>query len=234
MIPDAIRLITFDLDDTLWPCKPVIRRAERVVYEWLQRHAPRVTEAMSLEAMREHRMAFMKAHPELLHDLTLVGLRTLEEVMSRHGYPAVLAEEATAVFRAARNRVEPYADVVPVLERLRESYWLVSVTNGNAQVEETSLKGLFHLNLTAAEVGAAKPDSAIFHAAAEWGGVKSREMLHVGDDPERDVLAARRAGMEQVWVRREGALPWPYLEHRPPALVMEELSPLARVLGARA
>ena len=234
MIPDAIRLITFDLDDTLWPCKPVIRRAERVVYEWLQHHAPRVTEAMSLEAMREQRMTFMKAHPELLHDLTLVRLRTLEEVMSRHGYSAMLAEEATAVFRAARNRVEPYADVVPVLERLRERYRLVSVTNGNAQVEETPLKGLFHLSLTAAQVGAAKPDPAIFRAAAEWGGVEPREMLHVGDDPERDVLAARRAGMEQVWVQREGGVPWPYLEHRPPALVMEELSPLARALGARA
>ena len=233
-MPAAIRLITFDLDDTLWPCRPVIRRAERVLYEWLQVHAPRVTAAMSLEAMWEHRKAFMEAHPELLHDLTLVRLRTLEEVMARHGYPAVLAEEATSVFRAARNRVEPYPDVVPVLERLRENYLLVSVTNGNAQVEETPLKGLFHLNLTAAGVGAAKPDPAIFHAAAEWGRVAPQEMLHVGDDPERDVLAARNAGLQQVWVQREAPLPWPFLEHPPPALVMDELASLVHVLGAGA
>lgn len=232
-MPAAIRLITFDLDDTLWPCRPVIRRAERVLYEWLQVHAPRVTDAMSLEAMWEHRKAFMGAHPELLHDLTLVRLRTLEEVMARHGYPALLAEEATAVFRAARNRVEPYPEVVPVLERLRENYLLVSVTNGNAQVEETPLKGLFHLNLTAAEVGAAKPDPAIFHAAAKWGGVAPQEMLHVGDDPERDVLAARRAGMAGVWVVREGEPVWPLLEHPAPLSVIRDISELPDLPAVR-
>lgn len=227
----SIRLITFDLDDTLWPCRPVIRRAEQVVYEWLQQHAPRVTGAMSLEAMWEHRKAFMQAHPELVHDLTLVRLRTLEEVMGRFGYPGELAEEATAVFRAARNRVEPYPEVVPVLEQLRENYLLVSVTNGNAQVEQTPLRGLFHLNLTSAEVGAAKPDPAIFHAAAEWGGVEPEQMLHVGDDPERDVLPARRAGLVGAWMRRGSPRSWPCLDHAPPALVLDDLLPLPRWLG---
>ncbi len=223
----GIRVITFDLDDTLWPCRPVIRRAEQVVYDWLRRHAPRVTEAMSLEAMWEHRKAFMRSHPELVHDLTLVRLRTLQEVMARHGYPLALAEEATAVFREARNRVEPYEEVVPVLRRLRERFLLVSVTNGNAQVEKTPLAGCFHLDLTSAEVGAAKPDPAIFHAAAEWAGVEPSQMLHVGDDPERDVLAARRAGLRAVWLRRDPVVRWPWIEHPPPRWILPNLSPLA-------
>jgi len=224
---EGVRLITFDLDDCLWPCRPVIRRAERVVYDWLRRRAPGVTEAMSLEAMWEHRKAFMEAHPELVHDLTLVRLRTLQEVMARHGYPLALAEEATAVFREARNRVEPYEEVVPVLRKLRERFLLVSVTNGNAQVERTPLAGLFHLDLTSAEVGAAKPDPAIFHAAAEWAGVEPAQMLHVGDDPERDVLAARKAGLREVWVQRNGEAAWPWLEHPPPKWVIPDLEPLA-------
>ncbi len=224
---EGIRLITFDLDDCLWPCRPVIRRAERVVYDWLRQHAPRVTETMSLEAMWEHRKAFMRAHPELVHDLTLVRLRTLQEVMARHGYPLALAEEATAVFREARNQVEPYEDVVPALEVLRERFLLVSVTNGNAQVERTPLAGLFHLNLTSAEVGAAKPDPAIFRAAAGWAGVEPAQILHVGDDPERDVLAARKAGLREVWVQRNGEAAWPWLEHAPPRWVIRDLEPLA-------
>lgn len=226
----AIRLITFDLDDTLWPCRPVIRRAERVVYQWLAQHAPRVTEAMSLEAMWDHRKAFMAAHPELIHDLTLVRLRTLEEVMDRFGYPRRLAAEATAVFRAARNQVEPWPDVIPALRRLRRRWRLVSVTNGNAQVEHTPLAGLFDLNLTSAEVGAAKPHPAIFEAAARWGGVTPDQMLHVGDDPERDVLAARRAGLEAVWVRRDHENPWPLLEHPPPRWILSDLEGLVEIL----
>ena len=227
----SIRLITFDLDDTLWPCKPVIRRAERVVYQWLSERAPAITGAMSLEAMWEHRKAFMRDHPELIHDLTLVRLRTLEELMERFGYPLGLAEEATAVFRRARNQVTPYAEVLPALELLRRDYLLVSVTNGNAQVEQTPLRGLFHLDLTAAEVGAAKPDPALFHAAAEWAGVRPEEMLHVGDDPERDVLAARRAGLAEVWVVREGEPAWPFLEHPAPLSVMRNISGLPDLLA---
>ncbi len=229
---EGIRLISFDLDDCLWPCRPVIRRAERRLYRWLEHHAPRVTEAMSLEAMWEHRERFMAAHPELVHDLTLVRLRTLQEVMERFGYPQALAEEATALFRRERNRVEPYADVAPALRALRRRFLLVSVTNGNAQVEETPLAGLFHLDLTSAEVGAAKPDPALFRAAADWAGVEPAQMLHVGDDPERDVLAARRAGLRAVWVRRRPEAAWPWREPPPPRWVISTLAPLqAAVAG---
>jgi putative hydrolase of the HAD superfamily len=35
-----IRAITLDLDDTLWPIGPTIRRAEAVLQAWLQEHAP--------------------------------------------------------------------------------------------------------------------------------------------------------------------------------------------------
>lgn len=228
----GIRLITFDLDDTLWPCRPVIRRAEQVVYEWLAEHAPRITRAMSLEAMSDHRRAFMRAHPELTHDPTLVRLRTLEELMARHGYPASLAGEATAVFRQARNQVTPFDDVIPALRVLRRRFLLVSVTNGNAQVEQTPLAGLFHLDLTSAQVGAAKPDPALFQAALDWAGVLSNKVLHVGDDPERDVLAARRAGIRELWLRRGPQTPWPFIEHPAPKWVLPSLTPLAEAAGA--
>ena len=32
----TIRCIAFDLDDTLWACKPVIEHAEQRFYAWLQ------------------------------------------------------------------------------------------------------------------------------------------------------------------------------------------------------
>lgn len=231
MMHADIRLITFDLDDTLWPCKPVIRKAEQVLYAWLEANAPAVTAALSPDAMRQHRIGFMREHPELAHDLTLVRLRTLETLIAQHGYPVPLAAEATAVFRQARNRVTPYEEVRPVLEALRKTHLLVSVTNGNAQVEKTPLHGLFHLSLTAAEVGAAKPHPAIFEAAAEWSGLRPEQMLHVGDDPERDVLAARRAGLGEVWVQREAPQPWPFIEHPPPGVMLRDLKLLPQLLS---
>ncbi|WP_457676936.1 HAD family hydrolase [Thiolapillus sp.] len=197
-----IRLLSFDLDDTLWPTKPVIMAAEQALYDWLAREAPRIVQALSIMDMRERRLAFMEAHPDMAHDLTLVRRRTLALLLEEYGYDPGRAGEGTALFRAARNRVMPWEDVLPVLSRLKQDYLLVSVTNGNAQVEHTPLRDCFHLNLGAAEVGAAKPDPALFQALADWSALPFERMMHVGDDLRRDMLPARNLGMATVWVHR--------------------------------
>lgn len=203
-----VRLICFDLDDTLWPCAPVIRAAEAACYEWLAQHAPRLTQRFSQDDLREHRLALGRELPHIAHDMTEVRLRSLAALLEDHGYPPALAHQASDVFRAARNRVTPYDEVVDGLALLRRRYTLVSVTNGNSQIEHTPLHASFDHSLTAAEVGAAKPDPAIFHAASERTGVAIEHFLHVGDDPERDVQAARRLGMTTVWVNRHDR-DWP-------------------------
>ncbi len=44
-----VRIIAFDLDDTLWPCMPTINRAEDILYQWLARFYPRITEGYDAE-----------------------------------------------------------------------------------------------------------------------------------------------------------------------------------------
>ncbi len=198
-----IRLITFDLDDTLWPTRSVIMAAEQQLYDWLGEYAPRITDSLSIQAMREQRLMWMEHHPDLSHDLTLVRLETLENLMHEFGYPLPLAKQGVSIFRQARNQVMPWDDVLPVLGYLRQRYMLVSLTNGNAQIEHTPLRDCFHLSLSAEEVGTAKPDPAMFHAARHWSGISFEEMLHVGDDWERDVSPAARLGMATAWVHRQ-------------------------------
>lgn len=205
-------LITIDLDDTLWPCSPVIRRAEQAHYAWLQREAATLTEAHDIAALREHRRRLMARRPELAHDFTALRAASLCALLQELGHPEDLARElaeaATEVFLTARNQVEPYPDAPVALDRLRQAYTLASVTNGNADVHRTPLRTHFHFALTAAGVGVAKPAPDMFLRALERAGVKPRQAVHVGDDPELDVEAARRVGMGTVWVNRSGA-PWP-------------------------
>jgi FMN hydrolase / 5-amino-6-(5-phospho-D-ribitylamino)uracil phosphatase len=104
--------------------------------------------------------------------------------------------------------VTPYPEVIPELRVLRRRYCLVSVTNGNADVERTLLRGCFDLSLTAAHVGAWKPAPDLFRRAMEATGMRPECSVHVGDDPELDMQAARRAGMRVVWMNRDGAA-WP-------------------------
>jgi 2-haloalkanoic acid dehalogenase type II len=197
-----IKLISFDLDDTLWPCMQTICLAEARTYEWLQQHAPVITDNYTPDTMREKRMAWIKANPEYAHDLTRVRLSALQAHCDEFDLPHEIAEQANAIFREARNWVEPFDEVIQGLKQLKQNYRLVAVSNGNAQVEKTPLQGLFDAAFMAEQVGAAKPHPALFQASVDRFGVRADECLHVGDDPVRDIEAAANFGMKTAWMNR--------------------------------
>jgi len=220
----SIKLITIDLDDTLWPCYDTIHRAEAVLYAWLKDNAPRLAAAHDQASLRDHRHELMRENPSIAHDLTLVRRDSLASLLSMCGYDADLADDALAVFLDQRNRVEPYPDVASALQALASDFRLVSVTNGNSDVARTPLRGLFHLSLTAADAGAAKPDPALFRSALDWAGLEPGQALHLGDHPYLDVQAARAIGMRAVWVNRD-CKPWPE-ELEPPLAEVADMNGL--------
>jgi putative hydrolase of the HAD superfamily len=222
------RLLTIDLDETLWPCTPTILQAEAALHTWLERCAPRLTDACDQDVMRVHRRDVAASRPEIAHDLTQVRLESLRGLLAAYGYDVALADQAMSLFLEQRNRVEPYADVIPGLRALGANRRLVSVTNGNADVRRTPLSDLIHFSLTAADVGAQKPDPAMFLGALKWAKTPPDRTLHLGDDPYLDVEAARRLGMQAVWVNRSGK-PWPD-ELAPPTVEVVDLVELRRWL----
>jgi len=226
---NQLRLLTIDLDDTVWPCYETIRKAEDALFAWLEQRAPRLAETHDQASLRLHRKGIAREDPSIAHDLTAVRHRSLMVLLRALGYSIELADEAMDLFLNHRNRVEPFADVMPALRELGGRYRLVSVTNGNSDVAKTPLRGLFDLSLTAADVGAQKPDPALFVSALEWAGIRSAQAVHVGDDPLRDVDAARRIGMRAVWVNREGK-PWPD-DLEPPDMEVADLGQLNAWLG---
>jgi len=226
------RALAFDLDGTLWSCDGVIKRAEWALYAWLQRHYPRITASYDREAMRVVRRDLARRRPELAADVTALRQASLEWHARQAGYDPALAEAGMAVFLAERQRVTPYADARPALERLAADLPLVALTNGNADVWQTELGDLFHHFLTAGDVGAAKPDPALFRAACRDLGIQPWDMVHIGDDPVRDIHAAHHFGARTVWINRDGA-PWPEdigRAHRE----ITSLAELSAVLGLEA
>jgi len=221
---DGIRLITIDLDDTVWPCAPIIHQAEEALYCWLSRAAPRLTQAHDVRSLRAHRKVVAQQRPDIAHDLTRLRREHLRLLLGAYGYDEGLADTGIALFRRERNRVTPYPEVATVLADWRPRFTLVSVTNGNSDLEQTPLRGLFHHHLDAAEAGAAKPDPAIFHLAFARTCVDPAEALHIGDDPVRDIAPAQALGMRTVWVNRVGRF-WPEPQ-RPPDAAVTELSEL--------
>jgi putative hydrolase of the HAD superfamily len=209
-----IRAICFDLDDTLWDMRSVIPRAEGLLYDWFAANYPRVTAAYTPADIRTLRLAANEQWPELRHDLTELRTRILRQVAATAGYDETMVTEAFAVFIAARNDVVVYADVEPVLTRLAGAYRLFALSNGNADLEKIGLASYFTGIYSASRLGVAKPDGRFFRLAAERCDFKLDEMLHVGDHPENDILAAQQVGMSAVWLNRAAAR-WPLAGSRP-------------------
>jgi len=221
-----VRAISLDLDDTLWACEEVIERAEARLYEWLATNYPAITARHSREAMRARRQALAERDARLAADLSRLRVESLQLHAREAGYPESLALAGLEVFLAERNRVRLYADALPLLRRLQGQVPLIALTNGNADIGRAGLGAFFALSLSAADVGAAKPDPAMFHAACRRLSIRTGELLHIGDDPLRDVHAARSIGARAIWVNRE-ATAWPEGLRRPDHEVgtLSDLSP---------
>jgi 2-haloalkanoic acid dehalogenase type II len=203
-----VRAICFDLDNTLWDVWPVIMRAEQRMYDFLAQRYPRVVASVTLEMMRSAREQTAAAHPQMRHDFTFLRKQTLREHAREFGYAEAMAEEAFDAFIQARNEVDLYADVVPALEQLRKRFRLFTASNGNADLARIGIAHFFERTIAARQVGALKPDPAIFRKVIEGTDLQAHEVVYVGDDPELDVEGARGAGMEAIWIDREGSK-WP-------------------------
>jgi putative hydrolase of the HAD superfamily len=226
---ESIRAICFDLDNTLWDVLPPLRRAERIMYEFVKDRYPKIAANLTIEAMRAARERVPIDHPHMRHDFSFHRLQALRDHARTYGYPESLAEEVFEVFIGERSRVELYDEVLPALERLRRKYRLFSASNGNADLNRIGLAHMFERSVCAREVGAAKPDAIVFHKVIESTGLEPAEVLFVGDDPEHDVEGARRAGMQPVWINRTEA-PWP-AQYAPPPHSVRSLNGLLALVG---
>ena len=223
-----VRAICFDLDNTLWDVWPVIVRAEQKMYDFLAQRYPRVVANVTIEMMRSAREQTAAAHPQMRHDFTFLRKQTLREHAREFGYAEAMAEEAFDAFIQARNEVDLYADVLPALEQLRPRYRLFTASNGNADLGQIGIAHFFERTIAARQVGALKPDPAIFRKVIEGTDLQAHEVVYVGDDPLLDVVGARSAGMQAIWIDRQGS-EWPR-EIEPAAHTVRSLTELTQLL----
>lgn len=227
------KAITLDLDDTLWPIAPTIRRAESIADDWFRREAPGVLEHYDAPRRAGLRAALVAAHPQQAHDLGWLRRRQFATMLETSGHDPARADEVYDLFIAARQDVELYPEALPALARLAARFPIAAISNGNADLQRVGLAAYFRFGLSASEHGAAKPDPGIYHAACRRLGLAPEDVLHVGDDAHADVIGARRAGLRAVWINRDGAA-WSAGESAPD-LVVSHLAELAdRLLPAPA
>ena len=103
-----------------------------------------------------------------------------------------------------------YDDVLPTFDALRaRGKTLGLISNWDARLDgilrDLGLTRRLDSVVISHQVGAEKPAPAIFRRAVELCGLAPGLALHVGDSYEEDVVGARAAGMQAVWLCRDGA-----------------------------
>jgi len=204
----APRVISLDLDDTLWPVAPVIAAAEATLLSWLRKYHPRAALGFDVDSMRDMRASVAERFPQKGHDLTFLRRQALAEMFAAAGYregPA--ADDAFEIFLSERNRVAFYADVLPALTRLRAKYgFLRSATAtpiSSAAASPTCSRPRHGVGRRCGQARRADICASAAHCrrAAHRSAARGRRSL-------ADVVGATQAGLQAVWLNRD-ARTWP-------------------------
>ncbi|HQV22089.1 MAG: HAD family hydrolase [Moraxellaceae bacterium] len=214
-----IKLLTFDLDNTLWSVDPIIARAENAMMEWIYKNQPELRFKVTTVQFEQYKDKLSTEQPHISHDLTQLRLTTLRKVLEGHvaGDVNSIVAKAYEVFQRERNIVQYFPYVLETLEELAEQFPLIALSNGNADVHKVGIGHLFKHHFSAASVGFAKPHPAMFQHALAAAKVAAHETIHIGDHPVQDIQAAKDIGMKTIWVNWMSQA-WP-LACKPDAVV---------------
>lgn len=137
-------------------------------------------------------------------------------VFDRLGYPDLPEVFFRDIDRAFRQRsaFHVFPDVIPALDAMQDAGLRLGVVSNWGWYAPELLQTLelarhFEVMSISARVGYQKPHAAIFEHALDLFEVRPEQAIHVGDDPEADVVGARRVGIEPVLIDRRGRIDSP-------------------------
>ena len=199
-----IKLITFDLDDTLWDNMPVLVRAEQKAWKRLYDYWPKAHQKFDPKDVFEYRLKLRKEKPELKHRVTELRHYALKKILQFSDCPKARAEEIAGElmneFMGWRHDVKCFPEVQPVLSHLSGKFTLGAITNGNVDVQRVeTIKDYFSFAIKAEDHDSIKPEPTLFLKAMELAGVTPEETLHVGDCLNADVAGAAALGIQTAW-----------------------------------
>ncbi|ACA84788.1 HAD-superfamily hydrolase, subfamily IA, variant 1 [Shewanella woodyi ATCC 51908] len=201
--PEEISAISFDLDDTLYDNSPIIEKAEAELAHFLHHKYPR-TSQFEREDWFALKRKLQKERPELCHDTGLARVSVLTLGLRQLGYSVKEAEagglEGLQCFLQYRSDFTLSQPVLELLHGLKQKYRLVGITNGNVDASRIGLGSLFDFVLSPGNGVRMKPAPDMFNVALDRLNIPAVQLLHVGDSHSSDVVGARLAGCQSLWL----------------------------------
>jgi HAD superfamily hydrolase (TIGR01549 family) len=154
---------------------------------------------------------------------------------------APLANQLTRLWRDRKGRrvLQPDAKQA-ILELHRRGYVLGIIANSLSETEipdwlkAEDLTQYFKSVVISSRFGRRKPDPYIYLEAASLAGVKPQNCAYVGDNPERDVKGARRAGFGATIILKSGmSTQETHISEVQPDLFISQFGELLKIFSQR-
>jgi putative hydrolase of the HAD superfamily len=158
--------------------------------------------------------AFYSAWKKMPHRAAILGPRENDDKGWWHELVDLVLDEVAASLSeldrdnffevAYEHFAEPrvwelYPEVLDVLKQLRPRFQLAVISNFDGRLrfilEHLGISKFFAQIFISSEIGADKPDPEIYRCALKLIDLEPYEVVHVGDDPQRDWEAASEAGL---------------------------------------
>lgn len=226
-----ISVVSFDGDMTLWDFLKVMRYSLKHTLAELRKQVPtpRVLE-LTIDEMIAIRNQFADEVKGETWNLEEIRLGAFERTLEHVGCPdKELAVHLNAIYRKHRfEDIELYPDVIATFDVLAPHFKLGLLSNGNTYPKHCGLEGYFAFVIFSQDVRVEKPDRRIFEITAQRAGCELAQMLHVGDSLITDIAGARNAGVNSVWLNREGV---PNDSETQPDYEVASLTEIPAILG---
>lgn len=203
---DRIKLVIFDLDNTIWDFERNSREALRELFE---------------EMDQDHNFAhdFDHFHREYVqinyrywsdYEKGKINKQTLRYGRFHEAFALFGFNHQASIDRMADRYLEisPLKTLVfdgtyEILEYLEAKYPLAIITNGfnevvNLKITNCRLQPYFRHIQTSEDAGYQKPHPAIFNLVLDKFGVRPQEAIMIGDNRETDIAGATATGLHTV------------------------------------
>lgn len=194
---NKIKLLIFDLDDTLYPEMEYVRSGFKEVSKKISKLTGIGQMKVYSNLLREYQKEKKAVFDRLLKALNL--------------YSPELVAELINMYRYHKPKIKPYNDVNKTLNILRGRFILGIVTDGEctrqlAKIEALKLAGYFHKIICTGE-GAKdykKPSTKPFLDMISYFKVKPIEAAYIADNVQKDFYGPNKLGILSIRIKRNG------------------------------
>lgn len=189
-----IKAVLFDLDNTLIDFMRMKTESSNAAISAM------VDAGLPIEEKKAKKILFELFKEYGIEDQTIFQ-KFLEKTIKKIDY-RILSNGIAAYRRVQAGFLFPYPHVRSTLVKLKEKNLILGIVSDAPRMRawlrlaEMNLTHYFDFVITLDDTGALKPSSLPFEKAVKELKLNPSEILFVGDNPERDILGAKKAKMK--------------------------------------